>query len=218
MRLSEIPSKSALYAGLICFVLAFSWSEAFAHQGILEEKDTTGFDDAIELKKPGVSYAVYAGLKFSGDVDYIKFTIEEPQGVKIGVLVPYAEEFKDYYPVYALVGPGLEAPSSGLPFELPEGHGAIVVKSVPVSERPEFLEPFSFTRYYRGMEELEIEVKDPGTYYVAVWHPEGEYGDYLLSYGGSESFTFSEIIDTYRVVWQVKTGKWGGTRGRETRE
>jgi len=213
MRLSGITFKTVLCAGLFCFVLAFSWSEVFAHQGILEEKDTTGFDNAIELEKPGVSYAVYAGLKFSGDVDYIKFTIQGPQRVKIGILVPHAEEFKDYYPVYALVGPGLEAPPAGLPFELPEGHGAIVVKSGPVSERPEFFEPFSFTRYYRGIEELELDVKAPGSYYVVVWHPEDEYGDYLVSYGGSESFTFAEIIDTYRVVWQVKTGKWGGTRG-----
>jgi len=214
MNQSRIPTRAALYVLVLGLVCMFSWSEAPAHQGILERDDTTGFKDAIELPKPAVSYAVYASLERTGDVDFISFTLTEPQHVKLGILLPYADKFKDYYPVYALVGPGLAAPDEDLPFELPEGYGILTVRSTPVKERPEFLEPFSFTRYYRGIKELELDVKEPGTYYVVVWHPDGEYGDYLVSYGGSESFTFQEFIDTYRVVWEVKTGEWGHRRGR----
>ena len=186
---------------------------ALAHQGLYEAKDTTGPDDAIELVKPHVSYAAYMGLDRPGDVDWVRFEVDSPMKLKASLLVPQRPEFLDFYPAFAVVGPGLPAPEADLPFDLPEGCGAAVLISEPKAEREKFHEPFSNTHYYRGFEEFEQEVTVPGTYYIVVWHPAGEYGDYVVTYGEKESFTTREMINTYRVIYKVWTGKWGRTRG-----
>jgi hypothetical protein len=186
---------------------------ALAHQGVYESIDTTGFQNPIVLAKPTVSYAVYMRLDHSGDVDYVSFKVDGPMKVKASLLVPQRPEFLDYYPVFAVVGPGLPAPEIEVPFEMPAGCGAVVLKSEPQTERGKFYEPFSMTRYYRGFKVFEQEVTEPGTYYIVVWHPAGEYGDYVVIYGEKESFTPKEMLKTYRAISKVWTGKWGKFRG-----
>ncbi len=72
----KLSAKVMFYVFVgIAFYLIY-WQKASAHQGILEDEDTGGFDSAIELVKPTVSCAVYASLDRSGDVDFIKFTLD----------------------------------------------------------------------------------------------------------------------------------------------
>jgi len=186
---------------------------ALGHQGLYEEKDTTGFQDAIVLPKPVVSYAVYMRLDYSGDVDYVSFKVDGPMPIKVSLLVPQRSEFLDYYPVFAVVGPGLPAPDPELPCELPIGYGAVIMKSEPQAPREKFYEPFSNTRYYQGFKIFEQVISEPGTYYIVIWHPEGEYGDHVVTYGEKESFTPKEMLNTYRVMSKVWSGKWGKFRG-----
>ena len=204
--------KRAVPAILMASLLVLGGS-AFAHQTLLEKNDTSGFDNALTIPKPEFSFAIYARLGAPGDVDYFKFEVKQPMDINAGLLVPFSEKFADFYPVYAIVGPGLPAPLSDIPFELPPGYGAMVVNSKPVTPRPSFYEPFTATRFYKGITEFDRRVEVPGTYYIVVWHPEGEYGDYLVSYGRTESFTFKELVDSYKIVYEVKSGAWGDKRG-----
>lgn len=148
-------------------------------------------------------------LEYSGDVDFVSFQVNSAMSLKISLLVPQRPEFLDYYPVFAIVRPGLPRSEVELPFEPPEGYGAIVIKSEPKAEREKFYEPFSNTRYYWGFKRFEQKIDRPGTYYIVVWHPEGEYRDYVVTYGEKESFTTKEIVNTYRVIAKV----WSGKRG-----
>ncbi len=211
MFIDGLISRAAFIIGvLICAAVP---AAAHGHQGLYESSDVTGFEDAIVLKKPDVSYAAYMRLDKPGDVDFISFTVDGPMKIKASLLVPRRPEFADYYPVFAVVGPGLARPASEIPFELPEGYGAEVIISEPSDNRPKFYEPFSGTKYYRGFETFERVVDEPGQYYLAVWSPDGEYGDYTVTYGEKESFSPREMIDTYRVVAKVWSGKWGRFRG-----
>jgi len=198
---------------LFLILMALLPVAALGHQGLYEEKDTTGFLDAIVLPKPAVSYAVYMRLDHSGDVDYVSFKVDGAIPIKVSLLVPQRPEFLNYYPVFAIVGPGLPAPELEVPFELPVGYGSVVMKSEPRPEREKFYEPFSSTHYYRGFEIFEQVISEPGNYYIVVWHPEGEYGDYVVIYGEKESFTPKEMLKTYRAISKVWTGKWGKFRG-----
>jgi len=205
MRKKKIISLFILMVMLPAIVLS--------HQGLYEEKDTAGFNDALVLPKPAVSYAVYMRLDHSGDVDFVSFKVDAAMPIEVSLLVPQRSEFLDYYPVFAVVGPGLPAPELEVPFELPVGYGAVVMKSEPQAEREKFHEPFSNTRYYRGFKIFKKEMAEPGTYYIVVWHPEGEYGDYVVIYGEKESFTPKEMLNTYRVISKVWSGNWGKFRG-----
>lgn len=186
----------------------------FAHQGIYEKKDTSGFLDSISLAKPKVSYAVYMRLEQAGDIDFVSFKVDGPMKVRASLLVPQRPPFLDFYPVFAIVGPGLPSPDVEVPFEIPVGYGAVVLKSEPQLVREKFYEPFSMTRYYRGFQVFEREVTDPGTYFIVIWHPDGEYGDYVVSYGEKEIFTPKEMYYTYLVVAKIWRGEWGRYRGR----
>jgi hypothetical protein len=198
--------------GFLFFLTLFPLT-TFGHQGLYEAKDATGFEDAIVLPKPDISYAVYMRLSNSADIDFISFQVDGPMEVKVSLLVPQRPEFLDYYPAFSIVGPGLPAPQEELTFSLPAGLGAVVMRSDPSAEREKFYEPFSMTRYYRGFAVFDQEISTTGTYYIVIWDPEGESGDYVVTYGEKESFTPREMLSTFRVVGKVWNGEWGRYRG-----
>ena len=81
--------------------------------------DIKGFSDAITIKDPDISYAVYGRLETTNDVDFYKFAIKSPMDIHAGLIVPEASGYRDYYPTLAVVGPGLAKPVQPLPFTLP---------------------------------------------------------------------------------------------------
>ena len=79
------------------------------------------------------------------DIDVFKFKIKnKPKNVYIELIVPViGDYYKDFVPWFALVGPNLSIPDHELPFNLPDGYGAIVNENVePGYDREEFFEPF----------------------------------------------------------------------------
>jgi len=180
----------------------------------MEEPDTAGFDSALAIPRPEISWAVYARLEKPNDIDFISFKVDRPGKVHLGIFIPFRPEFADFYPSYALVGPGLPAPGQALPFALPAGLGAVVVRSQPQAKRETFFEPFTFTRLYYGVTFTDTEVRETGTYSMVVWSDGGDHGDYLVSYGTSESWSLRDLVDSYKVVAKVKSGAWGKFRGR----
>jgi len=81
-----------------------------------------------------------------------------------------------------------------LPFDIPDGYGAIVQENVePGEERETFYEFFGGKSYYRGPV-FEQEFSVSGTYYVYVWDPHGTGGDYTLVLGRKEIWLFMDIL------------------------
>lgn len=206
----KITRMAFLLGAVMMFYL---WSTpAQGHRALMEGNDIRGLDTALVILHPQASYALYGRLDSGQDVDFYRFEATSPMELNLSVLVPRANGYQEYYPTYALVGPGMGAPESALPFDLPEGYGAKVIMSPHSADREKFYEPFSMTRYYRDTTELRMTAEVPGTYYIAVWHDAGEIGEYTVSFGEAEKWDLMAMVETYKVVGKIWAGDWGGDR------
>lgn len=158
--------------------------------------------DPVKLANPDISWAIYSDLE-GGEVDYYQFQVSE-QGLDFftQLLVPTRKEYEDFRPTVALIGPGLpSAPNQELPFTIPQGSGAIVL---PWQQKQVFFEPFTQTRYYMA-EEMRRNLS-PGTWRLAVYHPQNQGGKYTLTVGEREEWSWKDIL-SFPVMW-FKTRWW----------
>ena len=123
--------------------------------------------------------------------------ITEQSHLRAFSLVPVCPPYKDFLPSFAVVGPGLAIPEEQLPFTMPEGYGAVVVKNtLPGKSRNTFFEPFTSKNYYRGPSYNQT-LSTPGTWYVYFWDPAGKVGDYVAVFGFTEQFSFRDIMRAF---------------------
>jgi hypothetical protein len=169
---------------------------AAAHVPFLEEEDYTEAAP-FEVRDVDQSKALYGWLA-DEDVDFYSMELAEPALIYTHTLVPRCREYRDFPVHYALTGPGMPEPSVSLPFELPPGHGAIVVRDERAGgpARPVTYEQFSARHYFEGPE-LEYEARVPGTYRMVVWSDGGE-GDYVAVIGRAEKFGPADIVRAVR--------------------
>lgn len=186
----------------------FYGPDASAHVPMMEGIDSNSFKDALKIPRPETSYAIYANLDRPGDVDFYSFEVKKPMKGHVSLIVPYRPEYQDFYPVYAVIGPGLPAPQGKIPFDLEKGYGAVIISGTTVAERPVFYEPFSRMKYYEGIPKFDRELKETGIYYIAVWHPGNETGAYILGYGLAEKFTLKDWQNTFRLLGSIRSGSW----------
>lgn len=190
--------KSLLFVLVISSLFA---TTVTAHVPFLEFADYTEEKPYVVRRFVEQSKAVYAWLENDGtnpceDIDVYKFHIKNrPVNVYIELIVPVYEDYYDeFVPWFALVGPDLAEPAIELPFDIPDGYGAIIGENVePGEEREQFYEPFGGKSYYNGPV-FEEEISAPGTYYVYVWDPHESGGDYVLVLGKGELFLFLDIL------------------------
>jgi hypothetical protein len=194
--------------------LTFAAAAASAHVPMMESPETNSFADALKIPRPAYSYAIYGNLEKPGDADYYSFEVTKPMQGHVNLLVPYRPEYLDFYPVFAVIGPGLPAPQTKIPFDLPKGYGAVVISGTPAKERPVFYEEFSRTHYYEGIPKFEQKLTQPGIYYIVVWHPANETGAYVLGYGLAEKFTAKDWANTFKLLPSIKSGAWEVKRGK----
>ena len=176
----------------IIFLLAAG--DAGSHVPFLEDSDFSESEPFVlehPLKK---SRAIYAWLDSGTDIDVYTFTLEEQSQLRAFSLVPVCPPYKNFLPSFAVVGPGLALPDEQVPFTVPEGYGAVVVKNTsPGTSRNTFFEPFTSKNYYRGPS-YDQTIATPGTWYVYFWDPAGEGGDYVAVFGFTEQFSFRDIM------------------------
>jgi hypothetical protein len=139
--------------------------------------------------------AMYAYLKSGSDIDVYQFTVPQKEisekgsvTLRVRVNVPACEGGPEFLPWLAIVGPGLPAPAEDIPFILPEGYGAIVIKNTePGAERNFFYEQYSKKSYYIT-DYYDYTITEPGTRYLYYWDPYNIGGDYLAIWGVKDSF------------------------------
>ena len=137
--------------------------------------------DSIENAK-----AVYARLEPPTDIDVYSFLVTQPVHVHARAFVPLVPGLEQFLPNLAVVGPGLPETQEKLPFTLPAGYGAVVIKNTPPGKkRPVFYEPFSGTEYYDAPA-FDQKATTPGTWYVYYWDPYGMGGQYVAILGFRE--------------------------------
>lgn len=150
----------------------------------------------VEQSKAFYSWLEKDSLNKSDDIDVFEFQIKnKPVRVYVEIIVPVVNSYyENFVPWYAVVGPGLPEYNDPLPFEIPEGYGAIVMENLePGEERNTFYEPFGGKSYYEGPI-LDTNLTESGTYYVYTWDPYESGGDYVLVFGKKEIFGFFDII------------------------
>lgn len=144
------------------------------------------------------SIAVYAWLDNDpapcDDVDVYHFSLDEVARIYIEGIVPVCEQYQNFAPWFALVGPGLPEPQHEIPFDIPEGHGAVVTPNeVPEGERGMFYEPFGGKWYYNSSVYDEV-VNQSGVCHVVYWDPAGIGGDYVAILGRKEIWMPADIL------------------------
>ncbi|HDS58711.1 MAG TPA: hypothetical protein ENN54_00220 [Thermoplasmatales archaeon] len=173
--------------------------ECGAHVPYLEHQDYTEEAPFVVRRSIEQSIAVYAWLENDGihaceDIDVYRFEISEPARVYIEGIVPVCRQYEEFVPWFALAGPGLPQPQQEVPFDIPEGYGAVVVENVaPGEERETFYEPFGGKSYYKSPV-FDRVMNQSGTYYVYYWDPYERGGDYVAVLGRQEIFRFWDIV------------------------
>jgi hypothetical protein len=182
---------------VICLLVSCVAHPAIAHVPYIEKQDFSEerpfvLRDSIENSK-----AIYAWFETETDVDVYAFEVKKPVRVYANALVIACPSLENLLPWFAVVGPGLPVPNEELPFNLPDGYGAIVVQNKqPGEPRDTFYEPFSAKTYYDGPA-FDEEVSTPGQWYIYYWDPYHLGGDYVAVLGYKEKFTF---FDTLRAL------------------
>jgi hypothetical protein len=177
----------------IILLLVSLTAPAVAHEPYIERDDYSVeapfvISDSIENSK-----AIYAWLDNAADIDVYAFEVKKPLRLYAKIIVQACEELRDHLPWLALAGPGLPMPDEPLPFDLPEGYGAYVIKNVsPGEQRETFYEVFSGKSYYDGPL-FDREVTATGSWFAYCWDPQQKGGDYVAIFGFKENFSLLRI-------------------------
>ena len=190
----NLPTFLCSTAALVA--LATGPVPAAAHVPFLEDAD---YSETAPFRVSDVeqSKALYGWLD-AKDVDFYAMEVRDPVRIYTHTLVPRCLEYRSFPVHYALTGPGMPEPAVPLPFELPAGHGAVVVtdEGAGASPRPTIYEQFSARYYFEGPE-LEYEARVPGQYRMVVWS-DGGAGDYVAVIGKAEKFGPADIVRAVR--------------------
>jgi hypothetical protein len=194
-----IKNKKILISFFVIILL--STTIASAHVPYIERRDYSQENPYYVWKMIEKSKAFYAWLEYnqddtSDDIDVYKFKINNnPKNIYIELIIPVIENYyENFVPWFALVGPNLPEPNQDLPFQLPEGYGAIIKENVePGVERETFYEPFGGKSYYYGPV-LDMDIAESGVYYIYCWDPHNQGGDYVLVIGKGEFFGPIDIV------------------------
>jgi hypothetical protein len=171
---------------LLLLLLIAMASPTLAHVPFIEHCDFTERKPFKIYGSVANSKAVYAWFHTGDDIDVYRFKVTEPVRVFVSAVVPICQGYEDLLPWFAVVGPGLPEPDEVLPFELPEGYGAVVLENLePGEPRETFCEPFGGKHYYAGPL-FDQKVSEPGTWYIYYWDPYEMGGDYVASIGLKE--------------------------------
>ena len=119
------------------------------------------------------------------DIDYVTFTVDHPQSIAISLKNPSADA--GFEPLLVVFGPGLPVPANTPPIDV-GSNGAVVMETVRNKQQPVF-EPSELTTYLTGPSHA-VDLKEAGTYAVAVLAKEGKAGRYILTLGTRSDIDF----------------------------
>ena len=118
------------------------------------------------------------GTLDEGDVDYVTFTVDRPLSLAISLKNPAGDA--GFEPLFVVFGPGLPAPSTTPPIDV-GSNGALIAQTVRDKQHPVF-DASELTTYLTGPS-LVADLKESGTYAVAILSPAGSSGRYVLTVG-----------------------------------
>jgi len=183
-----MSGKFFLKLGVIFFLFIVSFSVCFAHQPRLVEKETT------VIENPEISQAFYAEL--TGSPQNYAIQSDIPFKLYVGLLVPDLPDSDTDYIAKVTSDTGLNVVLDGNSFEWES-----------------FYEEFGGDDYLNGPEYMDDSFEDdyphgvlvdPGLYTIEVSSSDNR-GKYVLVVGEIESFSFSEIVNTIKILPKLKS-------------
>ena len=164
------------------------------------------------------------------DVDVIKYTAAEDEEfcVVLFCLPPACKQYRNYYPVIGILGPGVENQDE-FPFEVPaDCKDCGFMRTHPTkakrwTERPVVCGPpgafpdsgLWYTLDWATDAIFELKLKGPGNFYIVIYEPEGKPGDATGQYGWDECESHYKPEDWDAMRWWAYIGdenKWTHVR------
>ncbi len=213
----EIKSKLTILSAV---VFLFSPLIVFAHQPFLEtESSFSSVADGIFLGSTQISdptsssQAVYGQLSTVGELDSYVFVPEQDATIPLEILVPVSPRNSQFKPDIYLIARNISDENSLdmeiLPIAIPEGYGGIKLSNN--HENGFWYEPFSFERYWVG-DKKEITVEAKQNYFIIVYEPNSQIGDYVIGVGTVEDFSNTSVTGLLGDVGKIKLGIFDGQK------
>lgn len=147
------------------------------------------------LAKPAISYALFGEFVTGEEVFVVQVKHETRFGAPVEIFVPHQRGLEEHRPAWALVGPGVPAPSAeelaALPFPLPPGAGAVLEPDLE-SPRPVFFESV-MRRFFWSSGPLAV-VFPAGESELWIWCPAKTKGKFGLGYGVEEGGGYMDAL------------------------
>lgn len=193
---------------LAILALTCCLAPVFAHKPLDTSQPATK-EEPIVIRAHQSSWVAYNRLTGSKDVDYYLLSaVQKGDPIDATLLIPVIDRLADFQPVLALLGPGLQLETGGLPEETiavyikitpPEGG---VIKT-SAQARKIIFEPFTQTKYWER-QRLHLTAPASGQYYLAVFDPKGRGDKYVLTVGKQENWKFKDFFVFPQIWWQVR--------------
>jgi hypothetical protein len=213
----EIKSKLIIFSAILSLFLP---AIAFAHQPFLETEssfnaiDNGLFFGAVQVPDPmHASLAIYGSLASVGELDSYVFVPQQSGTIPLEILVPVKPKNRQFKPDIFLLGRNISPEDSvdltDLPVEIPGGYGGIKLSNN--HQQGYWHEPFSFERYWAG-DKKEIKVEANQNYFIIVYEPNSQIGDYVIGLGSVENFSQSNFGELLKNMSLVKLGLFANSK------
>jgi pimeloyl-ACP methyl ester carboxylesterase len=197
---------------LFNLILLLRPSIAAAETPILESNtpqgDYGGFDQAQFVPDAHFMWFVMGQLQTNDDIDVVTFDYRAGEMMRGIIFIPVNDDLHNFSPHVALVGPGLPKPAEPLPFEIPEGMGAIVGRS---NSNETYFDIFTQINFYpRAM--VEAVAPQSTRYYMVVFGDRAGSSRYALDIGIMETYA-PAVLARYPINWwevrdMMRWGHW----------
>jgi protocatechuate 3,4-dioxygenase beta subunit len=206
--------KTTLVIGLVLLLVVTGVASAKYIPYVEDVKSDWGdFASPFQTPQAALFSGLYGRLGVYADVDVFAFEFGDPQkAFMVEALVPVCgDHFKAFAPSVALIGPGLDAPKAdSLPFELPKDMGLAMIDKPVAKFDPDNKAYFGTTT--QSYVAASFPIAEVGTYYIAVWEPNGHTGAYVLSTGSvhPDDISNEESARMSKEFALINSGEWMG--------
>ena len=175
---------------------------AFAHQPFFPDDYGTP-EDSFVVEDEDLSIVLHHNMTCERPEVWLSYEVDAGYELYVQLGLPQLERFEDWRPSVAVVAPGL--PDVDVPFDAPEGMGAIVFDTADVAEPDPFFEPFTQTESW-VLVETYVTLPESGPAYVVAWDPGHMTGKLWVATGTVEDF--SNVSPMEFGSWDKKVNDW----------
>lgn len=148
-------------------------------------------EERLVIEKPKISHVIGGEFLEGPEVFTVVLEYDTPFAMPMELQVPFVPRNENHRPAFAVVGPGLPAPTAEqaalLPLDVPEGSGVYVELNDDPEREVYFERVMRRTMWTSGS--VALHFPSAGTYEVWVWSPDFSVGEFWLGFGVEEDFS-----------------------------